>query len=344
MRTMIAAGLFVLACAGQFLASSDPNEKPAKNQKQGKHAGPKLGIKTPGVQIPFENLKPLAEIAVAGTPGEITIGEAVWVTNAVRNEVAKIDGKTNKAGDALTGLHKPCSGLTIGFGSLLIPNCGDQSLTRVDLKTGKVSATLPVGTANVHSAVAVNADSIWMLTDEKTTLSRIDPEQNKVVSELRLPAGCGGLRFGETALWLTCPGENKVLRIDPQTNLVTKRIEVSGKPHSIAFGESSVWVLCLADGKVERIDPKTNKVTKTIELGVPNADGEIAFGESFVWVTLTDFPISRIDPQSDKVVQQFAGEGGGAITVGLGSIWLTNAGKGNVWRIDPKRILATLAE
>jgi streptogramin lyase len=155
---------------------------------------------------------------------------------------------------------------------------------------------------------------------------------------------CDSLRFGETALWLTCPTENKILRIDPQTNLVVNRIEVSAKPHSIAFGESSVWVLCLAEGKVERIDPKTNKVTKTIELAVPNADGEIAFGENFAWVTLTGFPLTRIDPQSDKVIQQFVGDGGGAITVGLGSIWLTNTAAGNVWRIDPKRVLATLAE
>jgi DNA-binding beta-propeller fold protein YncE len=183
-----------------------------------------------------------------------------------------------------------------------------------------------------------------MLSDQKTTLLRIDPVSNQVVADLRVAAGCDSLRFGEKSLWLTCSGENKVLRIDPLTNLVVNRIEVSGKPHSIAFGENSVWVLCLAEGKVERIDPKTNKVTKTIELGVPNADGEIAFGENFVWVTLTGFPLTRIDPQTDKVAQQFVGEGGGAISVGLGSIWLANAAAGNVWRVDPKRVLATLAE
>jgi DNA-binding beta-propeller fold protein YncE len=326
----VVAGLFiVISCVGAATV-----KKPA----------PKLGVKTPGVQIPFESLKALAEVPVPGTPREILVGDAVWVANSGKDAVARIDGKSNKPGDALTGLHKPCSGLASGFGSLLIPNCGDKSLVRVDLKTGKTSATLPVGAAGVNVGIAASADSIWLLTDGKTTLSRIDPETNQVVSELRLPEGCDSLRFGETALWLTCPNENKVLRIDPQTNLVVNRIEVSGKPHSIAFGENSVWVLCLAEGKVERIDPKTNKVTKTIDVGVPNADGEIAFGENFAWVTLTGFPLTRIDPATDKVVQQFVGEGGGAISVGLGSIWLTNVTAGNVWRVDPKRVLATLAE
>lgn len=337
MRAIVAAvSLFCLALSG---AASDP-QKAAKKPV----AGPKPGVKTPGVQIPFQSLKPLAEIPVEGTPGDVLVTDSVWVINSSKNSVARINGKTNKPAEAINDLHKPCSGLANGFGSLLIPNCGDQSLVRVDPKTGKTTATLNIGAATANSAIAVNADSIWLLTDNKTTLSRIDPETNQVVSELRVPAGCDSLRFGETALWLTCPSENKVLRIDPLTNLVVNRIEVSAKPHSLAFGENSVWVLCLAEGKVERIDPKTNKVTKTIELSVPNATGEIAFGENFAWVTMTGFPLTRIDPQTDKVAQQFVGEGGGAITVGLGSIWLTNVSSGNVWRIDPKRVLATLAE
>jgi virginiamycin B lyase len=337
MRAFIAA-IFVIG-ATAFGAASNP-QKPVKKAV----AGPKPGVKTPGVQIPIQSLKALAEIPVEGTPGDILITDSAWVMNPSKDSIAKIDGKSNKPGDSLKDLHKPCSGLATGFGSLLVPNCGDQTLVRIDPKTGKSTATLKIGTASVNSGVAVTADSIWLLTDGKTTLSRIDPETNQVVSELRLPEGCDSLRFGETALWLTCPAENRVLRIDPQTNLVVNRIEVSAKPHSIAFGENSVWVLCLTEGKVERIDPKTNKVTKTIDLGVPHADGEIAFGENFAWVTLNGFPLTRIDPQTDKVMQQFVGEGGGAISVGLGSIWLTNRAAGNVWRIDPKRVLATLAE
>ena len=194
-------------------------------------------------------------------------------------------------------------------------------------------------------AVAANADSIWILSDDKTTLSRVDPDQNKVVSELRLPAGCNTLTFGETDLWVTCPSENRVLRINPETTLVEKRIEVSPDPTALAIGEASLWVLCLKEGKIERIDPKTSKVTKTIETGISGATaGGIAIGQGSIWVTLTGFPITRIDPSSEKVAQQFWGPGGGAIQFGQGSLWLTNLELGTLWRLDPKRILATLAE
>ena len=80
--------------------------------------------------------------------------------------------------------------------------------------------------------------------------------------------------------------------------------------------------------------------------------GEIAVGEGSVWVTSPGFPLTRIDPKDEKVVQQFfaesgahaAGNAGGAIQVGQGWIWLVNVDSGTLWKIDPKRVLATLAE
>jgi hypothetical protein len=45
-----------------------------------------------------------------------------------------------------------------------------------------------------------------------------------------------------------------------------------------------------------------------------------------------------------RVVQQFFGEGGDSVRVGLGFVWLSNLRAGNVWRIDPRRIEATLPE
>jgi hypothetical protein len=79
---------------------------------------------------------------------------------------------------------------------------------------------------------------------------------------------------------------------------------------------------------------------------VPHAGGNIAFGEGYVWITQTGFPLTRIDPQTDKerIVQQFWGEGGGLMTLVPGAIWLSNTGQGTVSRLDPKRVIATLAD
>jgi streptogramin lyase len=303
-----------------------------------------LGIKTPGVQIPFASLKAEAEFPVA--PAWIVFADSPLFPDPQKDALDQIDAKTNKLGDPISGLSKPCGGGVSAFTSLWVPTCGDQSIARVDVKAKHATKRLPIGAKNVAPSVTATADSIWAFTDEKTTLARIDPEIDQVVAEIRLPAGCNSLTFGETSLWVTCPSENRVLRINPETNQVDKHIETSASPKALVIGEGSVWVLCEKEGQVQRIDPKTNKISKTIDLGAPAIGGGIADGLGSLWVTMQGFPLTRIDTTTDKerVVQQFYGEGGGAIQVGLGSIWLSNLHNGTLWRIDPKRVAATLAE
>ena len=131
--------------------------------------------------------------------------------------------------------------------------------------------------------------------------------------------------------------------MNPRTNAVEATIAVGQKPRFLTVGGGSVWTLNQGDGSVSRIDPKTNKVVATIEAGIPGEGGEIAAGEGSVWATIFGIPITRIDPSTNKVVQQFVGPGGDAIRVGRGFIWLSNLQQGNVWRLDPKRIEATVA-
>jgi virginiamycin B lyase len=315
------------------------------------HAAPKralpppTGIQTPGVQIAFSSLKPELELLAPSKPNWLYFSDSLFIPNSLKNSVEKIDPKSNKPGDGPV-VRKPCAGMVSAFTSLWVTSCEDGSLLRFDAKTLKQAATLVTGVAQSPGPIAASTDSVWLLTDTKTTLTRIDPDQNAVVGELRIEAGCRSLTFGETAIWLACPEENKVYRINAATNLVEKRIEVSDQPIALAAGEGSIWVLCRKDGKVERIDPKTDKVIKTIELKVPGVEGAIAVSDGSVWVTMAGFPLTRIDPtrEKEKVAQQFRGEGGGAIATTTGAIWLSNIAQGTVWKIDPKRVAATLSE
>lgn len=355
------AVLAILVTTSVF--AQQPASPPASRATQRPVRPPKPGVKTPGVQIPFANLKPDYEFPVPGAPDWIAIGESIWISNSPKNSVTRIDPKTNKIADTITGLNRPCSGLAIGFGSLWVPNCGDQTLARVDLKTARITATIPTGVANSEGGLAVTADSVWLLTDAKSTLARLDPQKNTIVAEVRLPAGCFTVAFGppgpDAALWVTCTQTNQVLRVDPLTNLVTNRVNlgtppvstqpastqpINTQPRFLTVGEGAVWVLCQGEGNVVKIDPKTSAVVATIEVGVPGGGGDIAAGEGAVWVSAFGFPISKIDPKSGKVVQQFVGEGGDAIRAGGGAVWLSNLRQGAVWRLDPRRIAATLAE
>jgi DNA-binding beta-propeller fold protein YncE len=308
--------------------------------------GPKGGIKTPGVQIPFTNLKAEFAFETPKPPGWIGFTDAIFVPNQAGDGLDRIDprAKEAKLGDALTDLKQPCGGIVNAFTSLWVVNCGDGTLARVDAKTNKPTASIAAGVGRSRRLIAATSDSIWLLSDTHATLSRIDPQEKTVVAELRVPADCGSLIYGESALWLACPGENRVLRIDPATNLVDKSIEVSAQPEALAIGETSVWVLCAKDGKLERIDPKTNKVVKTIELGAPAGGGSVTIGDGFAWVAMPGFPITRVDPGTDKVVQQFYGDAFGVLQSAGGFLWLADTKSGKLLKIDPKRVIATLAE
>jgi len=310
------------------------------------------GVKTPGVQIPIKMLKPEAVIPLTAPAGALLFTtDQVLITIPAKDEIARVEGKSNKVLESFSGIDKPCGGLTNAFRSVWVLNCGAQSLTRLETATGKSISTIASGTGNAPLAIASSPDSVWMLTDDKTTLSRIDPDTNAIVSEMRLPASCSSITFADNSLWLACPAGKRIIRINPQTGQIVTRIEVTPGPVSIAFGgasaaENSIWVLSRAQGKVARIDTKTNKVTATVDLGIVNAEGSLAFGDGFLWVTAPGFPITKISPEpgKEKVVQQFAGDGGGSIHFGLNSIWLGNTAYNNVWRLDPKRVAATWAE
>ena len=217
-------------------------------------------------------------------------------------------------------------------------------MSRIDLLTAKVISTFPMTFASSEGGIAAGADSIWVLTDAKGKLARINPSNNQIITEMNVPRGSFAVAYGENSIFVTSTEENLLARIDPKRNMIVDKIQVGSAPRFLAVGEGSVWTLNQGDGSISRVDLKSNKVVATIEAGIPGEGGEIAVGEGSVWATSFEFPITRIDPASNKVVQQFYGPGGDAIRVGLGAVWLSNLLEGNVWRLDPRRIEATRSE
>ncbi len=84
-----------------------------------------------------------------------------------------------------------------------MPNCGDRTLTRIDLKTGAVSATFPCPIGDSEGSIVAGADSIWIVIDARGTLARIDPATNLPVAEVAVPSGSFGLAYGDDAVWVT---------------------------------------------------------------------------------------------------------------------------------------------
>jgi virginiamycin B lyase len=293
----------------------------------------KTGVQTPGVQHDIAELAPEATFAVKGHPDWMAVTEdAVWVTSSSANHVVRLNVKTNEPG-AIVTVAKPCSGLAVGFGSLWIPSCGDHTVVRVDAETGAPQATIAAGPADSEGGIATGAGSVWVVTSKDSDLARIDPASNAVVAHIRIPAGSFNPVFANGSIWVSSNAGGTLVRVDPATNSVVGQTPVGPMPRFLTVGAGSIWVLNQGDGTIARVDAATGKRTALIAAGIPGLGGEIAFGSNAVWATVFDFPITRIDPETNTVTGQWHGVGGDSIRVGHESIWLTSYMGANVWRL-----------
>ncbi|MEZ5403222.1 MAG: hypothetical protein R2729_26320 [Bryobacteraceae bacterium] len=365
MNPYLAAGLlFAIA----FLPPSAALAKRPKNKTE-----PALGLRAPGVAIPYANLKTEAEFAVVPPFGGLLVTDSIIIGDAAGLHL--FYAKTNKAFEPsrdVLEVTNTCGGIVNAFSFAWSARCDTRSIAKVEIqpvrppgkggpKKNEENAKQPEPSAEpkppappgviatgaapgAQQAIAASSDSLWLLADDMTNLLRVDPVENIVVSELRLPAECQSIVFAEKSLWVACPAEDRILRINPEKNLVEKRIEAGPEPVGIAAGDSSIWVFLRKEGKVVRLDVKSEKITATIDVGLSGSAGTLAYGDGSLWLSAPGVPLTRIDPASDKVAQQFHGEGGGRVFYGLGSVWVGGLQSPVLKRFDPKLVKATLSD
>ena len=130
-------------------------------------------------------LAPVATIKLGETADWVAITpDAVWVASTGPFAVHRIDPNTNRLAATVQLAGEPCAGLAVGSGSLWVPMCTTPpSLAKVDLKTGQLVSTYPVGAAAPRGGIAYGAGSVWL-----------------IVKQMRRP-GAGGV-----------PGSGKILR------------------------------------------------------------------------------------------------------------------------------------
>lgn len=297
---------------------------------------PKTGVQTPGVQHDVEDLIAKATtFPVEGHPDWMVVTKGgVWVTSSSANYVVWLDAKSNKPGTIVT-VARPCAGLAVGFGSLWIPSCGDHEVVRVNAKTGAAQATIAAGPADSEGGIAVGAGSVWIVTSRASDLTRIDPKTNKVVAQIRIPAGSFNPVYAHGSIWVSSNKGGTLVRVDPATNSVIGQTPVGPMPRFLTVGDGSIWVLNQGDGTIARVNAATGKRMALIAAGIPGFGGEIAFGGGAVWATVMKFPITRIDAKTNAVTGQWHGQGGDSIRYGHGSVWLSNLIGARVWRLTP---------
>lgn len=286
------------------------------------------------------------KIHVGGDPDWLSIGfGSVWVSVPKTNEIVRVDPVRNtiQARIALTDDQEPCYGIGIGRIRVWVLNCQSQTLTRINPHANKVDLRIPVAIDPAgEGGIAVSQNSVWFVSNEdgrSSTLTQVNSHNGHIVRKIAVGKDSAVVKLGFGSVWVVSSGENKVYRVDPIHRKVMATIAVNAGPRFATVGAGSLWVLSQSDGSVSRIDPAKNKVSAVIRAQVPGAGGEICYGGGFIWVTMNGTPVTRIDPARNRVVDQYGNyKNADAISFGFGSVWVSDHGKGDLWRMDPRRM------
>lgn len=247
-------------------------------------------------------------------------GKSVWATNKGRVERWSRKGKL-----AEVAMTQPCGAMAIFDKGLWVADCKDGTLNRIDIRTARITATIPTGIANPKGElnVVAGAGSIWVASEEKGLVARVDPASNSVTASIPVDAGTYYLAFGFGSVWAVSSAQKSIQRIDPKTNSVVKTTALGKEPGFLATGEGAVWVQEQGDGTVARIDPASGEVSGRAKVGANLKWGDIDTGGGKVWLRTTDDQtFAVIDPKSLAIRARMGkADGSGAIRYTRAGIW-----------------------
>lgn len=258
-----------------------------------------------------------------GSPGKPAVAENPQPRAAdTRSSGGANLQKTNKGylEPQITTIHVGSGPQGIAFtpGAVWVAWGDDVSygVSRVDSHTHRVVATIATGRWPV--GVASGEGGVWVVNSDDNTVTRVDPEKNQAVATIKVGLSPLCVAVGEGSVWVTNEAGDSVSRIDPKSNQVIATIRVGHEPSGIAVSNGDVWVANFAQGSIFRIDPASNKIKKSILVRGPwhftvlgpqagrLLPNQLIAARGSIWVTALEGRLLRIDPRSNRIVDNIA--------------------------------------
>ena len=85
-------------------------------------------------------------------------------------------------------------------------------------------------------------DDVWVSSYFDGTITRIDPDTEKVVAEITTEQGPQIMAEAGGLLWVSTTDVDAVQAIDPQTNEIVATVDTPVAPDGLAFDGSILWV------------------------------------------------------------------------------------------------------
>jgi YVTN family beta-propeller protein len=227
----------------------------------------------------------------------------------------------------------PCSYGGSGLEKAYVVNHEVGTVSVVDLGTGKVTTTIPVGSGPY--AIAISGNKVYVANYLDSTVSVIDTTTGAVTRTIAV--GWGPLAIatsGNRAYVANYYRDNTVSVIDTTTDEVTKTIAVGGGPSNIEISGNKAYVVNGLDGTVSVVDITTDEVTQTITVESHPEDIAICESKAYVSNGLSN-TVSVINLLTQTVTATVpVGKNACAIAICGSKVYVANYDDGSISVID----------
>jgi streptogramin lyase len=283
------------------------------------------------------------KMPLGSAPTGLTAGfGSLWVEQHHGTDVVRVDPRTDKVIATVKVGHSGCEQPTVGFGHVWVAPCDDSTkVSEIDPATNQVvggfTATGATGFAD-GSIWAPSYSGRKLLRVNPRTLKTV--ATMPVVGMEALQAG--GYIWDANINYNNGIYNRTIAKIDPHTNRVVAVIHTAGIGDygymTDAYG--SLWLKGNATPTLVRVNTTTDGATT---YKIPHVsslsqfyDVWVTSGLGSIWFRNSDGSITRVNAKTGAVVQRVrtdANAGGGYPVVAFGSLWSTNTADDTLWRI-----------
>jgi hypothetical protein len=131
--------------------------------------------------------------------------------------------------------------MAVGDGSLwVLGDARDRRVWRLDARTGKLLATIPL--AFPPRSVAVAGGAAWITDGLDDTVVPVDERTNRPGAPVRVGRGAAGIAGDGDTVWVAGALDGTLTRVDARRRRVARTVRVGGAPREVTVGDGLVWV------------------------------------------------------------------------------------------------------
>ena len=175
-----------------------------------------------------------------------------------------------------------------------------HGISVIDLKTNKVTQTIPVGRS--PRSMVIHGDKGYVVNEGSNDVSVLDLKSNTVIHSITVGRFPVSMVIHEGVGYVMNHESNGVSVLDLSRNEVTKTIAVGRYPQSMVIHGGMGYVVNYLSNTISVIDLQTNAVTQTIPVGSKPVSMVIHGGMGYV-VNLASNDVSVVDLHSNTVTQ-----------------------------------------